>query len=147
MRGHRRYPAGMQNAIKAFLESRMPPRESPGVADASERVRIAACALLLELAHADNELSATRSTAPTRDYMAGRREVTSIVMQVVGHSDPRTTMTYYRFMPEHLRVLVADGQASCKWLHRQGLAERHACLPLPLVAHRCRPDWIGIWTD
>ena len=47
----------MLNAIKAFLESQMAPRESPDVADASERVRIAACALLLELAHADDEFT------------------------------------------------------------------------------------------
>ena len=47
----------MLNAIKAFLESRMPPRESPDVADASERVRIAACALLLEPAHTDAEFT------------------------------------------------------------------------------------------
>jgi hypothetical protein len=44
----------MLNVIKAFLESRMAPRESANVADVSERVRITACALLLELAHADD---------------------------------------------------------------------------------------------
>ena len=47
----------MLNAIRAFFESRMAPPADPGVPNDTERVRIAACALFLELAHADDEFT------------------------------------------------------------------------------------------
>jgi uncharacterized tellurite resistance protein B-like protein len=50
----------MIEAIRRFFGERLAPTGEPGVASKSDagRVQLAACALLLELAHADNEFSA-----------------------------------------------------------------------------------------
>ena len=47
----------MLRSIKAFFADKMQPAPSPDAPADEDRVRLAACALLVELAHADNEFS------------------------------------------------------------------------------------------
>lgn len=47
----------MLNAIKNFFSTSMTPVEETPAAEGAKDIRLAACALLLELAHADNEFT------------------------------------------------------------------------------------------
>ena len=47
----------MLDAIKSFFRTSMTPPEDPEAAKAGKDLRLAACALLLELAHADSEFT------------------------------------------------------------------------------------------
>lgn len=43
-----------------------------------------------------------------------------LVKEALGHRDLRTTMGYYRFVPDHLRALVEPSPATAG--HMQGIA-------------------------
>lgn len=67
--------------------------------------------------------SVARANLPTgfRQHDLRHRRVTTwlaqgkspaLVQQAMGHSDVKTTMGYYRFLPEHLRSLVDEVSAA-----------------------------------
>ena len=66
----------MLDSIKAFFSAKVRPEEAPGDAgDMDSRIRLAACAMLLELAHADEEFS-DEERKHIRDAMARHFDLT-----------------------------------------------------------------------
>ena len=118
----------MLNAIKAFFESRMAPKETPDGADDTERVRIAACALLLELAQADNEFTEAErahiESALVRHFAVPPEAVRDLVtVAAKGREDAVDLFQFTRLISEHYDlgqkmllaevmwgVVIADGQ-------------------------------------
>ena len=73
----------MITRIRSFFESVMLPRESGAPLAKSHDIRMAACALLLELAHADQEFSEAErshlSSAIQRQYGVNRGEADELI--------------------------------------------------------------------
>ena len=118
----------MLNAIRAFFESRMAPPADPGVPNDTERVRIAACALFLELAHADDEFTEAErahiEAALVRHFAVPPEAVRDLVtVAAKGREDAVDLFQFTRLISEHYDlgqkmllaevmwgVVIADGQ-------------------------------------
>ncbi len=118
----------MLNAIKALFENRMAPKENPDAPNDTERVRIAACALLLELAHADNEFTEAErahiESALVRHFAVPPEAVRDIIaVAAKGRDEAVDLFQFTRLISEHYDlgqkmvlaevmwgVVIADGQ-------------------------------------
>jgi uncharacterized tellurite resistance protein B-like protein len=107
----------MLNAIRTFFENRMAPRAESDAGDRSERVRIAACALLLELAHADNEFSEAErghvESALVRHFGVPADAVQDLItLAAKGREDAVDLFGFTRLISEHYdlgqRMLLAE---------------------------------------
>ncbi len=118
----------MLSAIKAFFESRMAPTETSDTPDDAERVRIAACALLLELAHADKEFTEAEQahieSALVRHFAVPPDALRDLIaIATKGREDAVDLFQFTRLISEHYDlgqkmvlaevmwgVVIADGE-------------------------------------
>ncbi len=89
---------GIQRFFRQYLS---PPADEPPGADniGADRVALAACALLLELAHADDEFSVAErehiEEALTRHFALGQEEVRALI--ALAESERRAAVDLYQF--------------------------------------------------
>ena len=91
----------MLDGIRRFVTERLIPRQSPTPAEASgpDRVQLAACALLLELAHADGEFSPTEQEHIERTVVRhfGLDAATATELIRLAETERRQSLDHFQF--------------------------------------------------
>jgi uncharacterized tellurite resistance protein B-like protein len=93
----------MLNDIRAFFQQRLRPDAAPAASPASgvtiDPVRLAACALLVELAHADQEFSASErahlESALTRHFGVPGKDVDALI--ALAEEENRRAVDHFQF--------------------------------------------------
>ena len=91
----------MLDGIRRFVTERLGPRPAAAPPDSAEpdRVQLAACALLLELAHADGEFSPTEQEHIQRTVVRhfGLDEATATELVRLAESERRQSLDHFQF--------------------------------------------------
>lgn len=91
----------MLDGIRRFVTERLTPRPAAGPADASgpDQVQLAACALLLELAHADGEFSPAEQDHIQRTVVRhfGLEAATAAELIRLAESERRQSLDHFQF--------------------------------------------------